>query len=389
MNGTAPSSEDTTGLIASIAAKAALPLKSAETESAPEATAEADDTDAVEPLMLQDDDINTSETREETSVADRIAAMELGSIAEDETTSALDETADASDGADVDADVDAIAEELPEAEIAETDAEPVALMEGTLSDEDEADLMQELAEAEAEGDADDAGPTGRAILPENDDAALSRIMDQADAELSEPEGNRRRNAIAQLKAAVAATEAARQLGDNAGDKRTQENAFREDFKEVVRPRPVSALPRTEVRRERPRPAPLKLVASQRVDETSQDAADDAPIAPVSPRRVATTPAALTTDAGNFAEFAEEMGATELPDLLEAAAAYIAYVEGGEDFSRPQIIKKVQATTDQAFSREDGLRSFGTLLRQGRINKARNGRFQVSDQTRFKPAKQAG
>jgi len=336
MNGTAPSSEDTTGLIASIAAKAALPLKSAETESAPEATAEADDTDAVEPLMLQDDDINTSETREETSVADRIAAMELGSIAEDETTSALDETADASDGADVDADVDAIAEELPEAEIAETDAEPVALMEGTLSDEDEADLMQELAEAEAEGDADDAGPTGRAILPENDDAALSRIMDQADAELSEPEGNRRRNAIAQLKAAVAATEAARQLGD-----------------------------------------------------TSQDAADDAPIAPVSPRRVATTPAALTTDAGNFAEFAEEMGATELPDLLEAAAAYIAYVEGGEDFSRPQIIKKVQATTDQAFSREDGLRSFGTLLRQGRINKARNGRFQVSDQTRFKPAKQAG
>ena len=144
-----------------------------------------------------------------------------------------------------------------------------------------------------------------------------------------------------------------------------------------------------MRRERPRPAPLKLVASQRVDETSQDAADDAPIAPVSPRRVATTPAALTTDAGNFAEFAEEMGATELPDLLEAAAAYIAYVEGGEDFSRPQIIKKVQATTDQAFSREDGLRSFGTLLRQGRINKARNGRFQVSDQTRFKPAKQAG
>ena len=79
----------------------------------------------------------------------------------------------------------------------------------------------------------------------------------------------------------------------------------------------------------------------------------------------------------------------LVTLLEAAAAYIAYVEGGEDFSRPQIIQKVQATTDQAFSREDGLRSFGTLLRQGRISKVRNGRFQVSDQTRFKPDQKAG
>jgi len=48
------------------------------------------------------------------------------------------------------------------------------------------------------------------------------------------------------------------------------------------------------------------------------------------------------------------------------------------------MKKVQMTTTDEFSREDGLRSFGTLLRQGRISKVRNGRFQVSEQTRFRP-----
>jgi len=123
---------------------------------------------------------------------------------------------------------------------------------GSLSAEEEADLQQELAEVEADEEqtAEDA-PSGRRILPDNDDAALTRIMGQADEQLSEPEGNRRRNAIAQLKAAVAATEAARQLGDNADDKRTQENAFREDFKEVVRPTPASAVPRTEVTKEKP------------------------------------------------------------------------------------------------------------------------------------------
>jgi hypothetical protein len=141
----------------------------------------------------------------------------------------------------------------------------------------------------------------------------------------------------------------------------------------------------ESRTARPRPTPLKLVASQRVD--APEAAD--PAAPVQPRRVAMAAEVSASDASSFAEFAEEMGATELPDLLEAAAAYTAFVEGVEDFSRPQIMKKVQLTTDQTFSREDGLRSFGTLLRQGRISKVRNGRFQVSEQTRFRPEQRAG
>ena len=86
----------------------------------------------------------------------------------------------------------------------------------------------------------------------------------------------------------------------------------------------------------------------------------------------------------FAKFAEQQGARELADLLEAAAAYISYVDGEDDFSRPQVMKVVQSASDEEISREDGLRSFGRLLRQSRIIKLNNGRFQVSESTRFRP-----
>lgn len=269
--------------------------------------------------------------------------------------------------------------------------------DSTLSDDDEADLQRTLAALRHEDDADtdtapevEAAPAAetthklrRDPLPDTSEAEMSRIMSQANEELADPEASRRRNAIAQLKAAVAATEAARQLGET-GDKRAEaEDVFREDLDQVVRPRRAPRAEGTSDRGERARPAPLKLVPSQRVDlekELAQDKADG----PVQPRRVATAAPAPTQEAGNFAEFAENMGATSLQDLLEAAAAYTAFVEGSEDFSRPHIMQKVRQTVSEDFSREDGLRSFGTLLRQGRIERVRNGRFAVSERIRFKP-----
>ena len=278
-----------------------------------------------------------------------------------------------------------------------------AIPTGSLSDDDEDDLLRELASVtedvvtldEEEPEVAEivieetveiaempevvetsVRPTSKR-LPETDDAAMSRIMTQTDEALNEPKGSRRRNAIAQLKAAVAATEAARQLGDQSNSEAEAQEAFREDLDQVVRPRRPSSSEDQDTRSERPRTAPLKLVASQRVDDDAANEPD------VQPRRVASKPVDAQ-DTSGFAQFAAQMGATELPDLLEAAAAYTSFVEGVEDFSRPQIMKKVQLTTEEEFSREDGLRSFGTLLRQGRISKVRNGRFQISEQTRFRP-----
>ena len=291
----------------------------------------------------------------------------------------------------------------------------------SVEDPDEAEpddlpAMDSLLAAVSSAVAKDQGPaepvldeapaslrTGRALLdlePEADAEAMERILSQTDAELNAPESSRRREAIAQLKAAVAATEAARRLGDlshAAPEEDEVENAFRDDLKQVVRPRRPLSDAKPEQSRERPRPAPLKLVASQRIDIPAVRPATT-PVMPVRPRRVAVEAEPMTLvpevakthrSAGSFAEFADRMGAKALPDLLEAAAAYTSFVEGVEDFSRPQLMKKVQDMAEADFSREDGLRSFGTLLRQGRIMKTRNGRFVVNEETRFNPERRAG
>ncbi len=281
------------------------------------------------------------------------------------------------------------------------DADLMNSLKGLSGEDDDVAAAEEDADQPAEDVASDweeddeeetPAPRGeaRSFLaqdPEVDDEALDRLMSETDAQMNEPEGSRRRNAIAQLKAAVAAKEAARQVGEADDDGEEMENAFRNDLTEAVRPEGTAPRPRpvvrTKTRTERPRPAPLKLVAAQRVDLQQPEKRDG----PVVPRRVA----ARSVDAkgaGSFAEFADAMGATELPDLLEAAAAYTSFVEGAEEFSRPQILRRVRAVASDEFKREDGLRSFADLLRAGRFTQVRNGRFQVAGDTRFHPERQA-
>lgn len=249
----------------------------------------------------------------------------------------------------------------------------------------------------------------RFVAPEADEAALTRLLSQTDAQMSGPDAARRREAIAQLRAAVAATEAARALGESQGSEDEEtEDSFREDLRHAVRPRrPVAQ--GADLRSERPKPAPLKLVASQRIDlpETPAPAvaATSTSGQPIRPRRVtvdqiaaareaeeAKAPAggaaAAAAAADSFADFAERMGATSLADLLEAAAAYTAFVEGTGDFSRPQILRRVTQVSPET-NREDGLRLFGTLLREGRIRRSdRAGRFEVAEDTRFNPDRRA-
>lgn len=271
---------------------------------------------------------------------------------------------------------------------------------------EEEDLLSDLADITRDSRRD--SHEGRAILEsasEDDEASVERLMEEAKSKLEGPENRRRFSAIAHLKAAVAATVADRKLktGSDAGVSAREASAddteaYREDLSKAVRPRrPASdSVPVTQRPTMQTRMAPLVLVSEQRVD-LPEEARSGAAV--VRPRRVST--AVLETrieddveedeglplspeDVRSFAEFAEHLGATSLSDLLEAAAAYTANVEGIAHFSRPQILRRVEGVTeDEDYSREDGLRSFGMLLRQGKIQKVRRGQFVLTDASRFK------
>ncbi|WP_113910777.1 hypothetical protein [Roseovarius dicentrarchi] len=231
------------------------------------------------------------------------------------------------------------------------------------------------------------------------DAQASRIFDEANTQLDEPESNKRRSAIQHLRAAVAATKAERRAG-GAMTPGVDDQPYRKDLQSVVRPRRPQAVTAATPRpgtAAPARPAPLKLVAEQRVD---------APAAPVRPRRItradlaqprpapagtstagatprATPPAGRAEAPTGFAGYAEHVGANSLTDLLEAAAAYLADIEGTPQFSRPMLMQKLREAHEDDFSREDGLRSFGLLLRQGKLQKLKGGRFAVTDVTDFR------
>jgi pilus assembly protein FimV len=285
------------------------------------------------------------------------------------------------------------AEDAPKAAPGLDDLAPARTGKTALSPEDEADLARELAELEADITAtakpkkERTAGAARELLPSIDQgegADVNRLLAETDHQMDEPESATRRDAFAHLRAAVAAKKADATIND--GSKPDGDNDYRNDLAEVVRPRrPVSTSARTE-RPEEPRPAPLKLVAEQRIDGKKPVSAD-----PVRPRRVSARAEkpAVAHDGDSFADYVADVGATSLPQLLEAAAAYMAFVEGQEQFSRPQLMTKVrQASGDDGFSREEGLRSFGQLLRSGKIEKIKGGRFTVSDDIGFRPDERA-
>ena len=336
-------------------------------------------------LRIQRDPESTLSDEDEEDLARELAELEatLSSAAADTLTDAPEEAEEAV------ADED----DAPEEETAEEDSQEDTAQEETLDidvSEDDAEEVQAEVQAETTAEpateAPKAAPQRRSLPTLDADSGpdMNRLLAETDNQMDEPEAATRRDAITHLRAAVAAKKADMALGAPDAAER-ENNAYRSDLAEVVKPRrPASTTARTE-RPAEPRPAPLKLVAAQRIDT-------DQPrnVAPVRPRRVAAVAPAPVPQAGGFAEFAEEMGATQLPDLLEAAAAYMAFVEGMDDFSRPQLMNTVRQGGAEDFSREEGLRSFGQLLRTGKLQKLEGGRFKASEQIGFQPdARAAG
>jgi hypothetical protein len=265
--------------------------------------------------------------------------------------------------------------------------------------EPENEFRMDVSPANEVEDDDAQNDEARNMFGTSDDS-VSRLLDTTEREMGDGENVRRRNAIQHLKAAVAATRAEQAETPDASEaqEEAQADPYREDLARVVRPR----RPAESVAHGTRRLAPLMLVSEQRID-APQDLPMGANVTPVRPRRISSAALAVQEDvqfapevadavtapaanesADTFADYAETVGAEGLSDLLEAAAAYSSFVEGRETVTRPQIMRLANQAMPEEFPLEERLRSFGQLLRQGKIRKIKRGQFAVADGTRFKP-----
>jgi hypothetical protein len=220
-----------------------------------------------------------------------------------------------------------------------------------------------------------------------DTADVSHLMDETDQQMAKPESNRRRNALAHLRAAVAATIADKSLGK---DDKDSTEAYRNDLANAVRPR----RPETSGAR---KSAPLRLVAEQRIDEPAAEAPEVTAPAPAPKPEVAVNETHETqaepvnsSDFADFGQFAAHVGAHSLEAKLEAAATYLSQVRGIDQFSRPQLLRTVKLSgTEDDFSREESLQHFAHMLRTGKLARKEDGLFEVTDEIGYQVMPKAG
>lgn len=167
--------------------------------------------------------------------------------------------------------------------------------------------------------------------PEPEEDSVERLIRKTDSEMKEPENRRRLSALQHLKAAVAATVADRLAGTTLPSEAERAHPYRSDLAEVTPPEPLT------LRMDRP----------------------------------AST---------GFGSFADQLGATLPVDLMEAAAFWTLSVEERPHFSRPQLLRHVASAA--SIPREDSMRSFGILLRDGRIQKLKRGQFVLTERSAY-------
>lgn len=280
--------------------------------------------------------------------------------------------------------------------------------QGGLSDEQEAELLAELdaasddeaasaADATPQDEAPAEAAPGRGGLneaKEQTEESVTRLVDEVNKVMDGPEHKRRRSAIAHLKAAVAATVAERRFRKGAPDDSGPQAQAADTSPAAPADTPAAptnlALPPQPAAPKPTKMPPLMLVSEQRVDVAEAPKATVAMgnLAVAEPQEeIRDEPAEGDNIFGgqdeSFADFAERKGARELPELLEAAAAYMVQVEDEEFFSRPKVMRAAASVLgDENFEREAGLRAFGTLLREGPLERIKRGQFTISKNSRY-------
>lgn len=239
-------------------------------------------------------------------------------------------------------------------------------------------VPEKVAPRRVKSSADTSQRTESLLRHERQD--VSRLMQETDEQLSSPASKGRRSALAHLRAAVAATIADKSI-ETANRKEDNSEAYRDDLATVVRPRrPDTRKLRSEIS-EPAKTAPLRLVAEQRVEPEEPQIETAAPSEYTEPTaQKEANPAEFST----FEEYADTIGARSLADKLEAAASYLHFVRGMDGFTRPMLMNTVKRSLPAEFTREDGLRGFGELIKSGKIRRNEDGKFEASEDIGFHP-----
>lgn len=409
----------------------------------------APDADATEEFELVDeDDLDTWLSAEEETVAEHIEDMPASAESDDDAPTETESSEQAA--ADIEDD-EALDEMLTQMDEDDLRAQIRNVLGNTgLSTNDEAELVGELAEIEKAMQAQRPSKARKvfgALSADTEDTA-KRLLETARAELGQQDSLRRRDAFEHMRVAVDAARAEeeatgprrrdlvqeREIERYRGDMnapellepsvaRAKEIAARTDETPEAETRapaqpkavPAQKTPETETAEpvakpvpRRPAPvdrarsarpdagrAPLVLVSEQRIDAPASTG-------PIRPRRVQAggrvaidiaeaRPAepTATNDHQNFKEFANKVDAWLLDEQIEAAAAFATHLKGQDVFSRVELMNYVVAFNEgKGVSRDDMLRGFGTLLREGRLERAEGGAFRLSATSEFdQPARQ--
>lgn len=229
-----------------------------------------------------------------------------------------------------------------------------------------------------------------------DDTALERILAETNTQMDDQDASRRRSSISHLKAAVQATRADKATDPIEGTEEEQKTPYRSDLAQAVKPPSPEATAHKAP--EPKRASPLVLVSEQRINETEAEQDTSATASRdrlVRPRRVnvstsrkrpdgteadsdAEPVVAANADLTAFKAFAAHIDHDDTEGYLRAAASFVTQASGMSHFHRPQLVKLVtKLDVPGGISREDALRSFGRLLREGDIIKVAQGCYSLT------------
>lgn len=310
--------------------------------------------------VLADAAEKTSESSSDESVAEKLSRIR-SAVAQNPSDQASD-FSDLEDSSEP-------AAPAPKADKPKTKSEVLLLTPADNIGEDHNNLADSTPDEAPQSNTDGAAPKkpkaskkGRNVLNDSGKTSVTRLVNAANSQLEGSENLRRLSAIAHLKAAVAAKAADREAGSDESGEDAELNRYRDDLTQIVQDNEdAAAAPQPKTQKTE---APLVLASSEKVgNDSTQDEDVDGP-APIKAKI-------------GFPEFAALSDADDLLGLLEVSAAYLTIHEGRAEFSRQLVMETLsQVVSSSEVSREDGIRAFGNLLKQGKIEKAQRGLFSL-------------